>query len=726
MMQFLRKHQRVLFIIITAVTIASFLFFGTFSGNRGEDFVPDKEVGKAVDGSSIMQRDVLAMTRFLSLANPEVIQKDLIGTGLASILVEKYFESIGPEFQTRLDQLKRYKPYVHPQAPALSAEEVWKRFIPQMNQILEALKMSSASPQTFVLYCNLYLNQTAFPPQLLKRILSYQLQEQGWIQPDHLMTEQRLSILGYQSVDQWFGERFMNVVSQFLINSAVIAEEKGYKISTQEARADLLQTAMSTLKGYAPQSNVSYQDASDFFHQQLQVCGLDELTAVKVWKRVMLFRRLFEDVGHSVLVDPLSYEQFAEYSGERALIELYQLPEYFRFKDFRSLLRFQLYLDAVAPKSRSALKSIPQQFLSSAELEGKTPELVYSRFELEFSRVTQEEIAQKVTLKETWNYETSDLGWAFLTQEFPALRRKAASSGEERFQVLEGVEPTLRTKIDQAARTQILAAHPEWIEENFQKTTPQKVSVALRSGGATPPFDDVTEPTALLSHLYSGNEGDTLPLYTSPRGALYRIKLLQKAARKEIMTFKEAVREGVLDALLDRQLEEAYDTVKKKDPQIFQLANGAWRPLQEVKDLVGAKLYSDVLKPDFAEACAHRFAAFMQEAKKSIQTRGEGSSFTHQTGDPLKDQFLLTKNQREVKRSDPLTLSKEELFTQTAGYWSSVSTPSNGDLAFFRLIELQKSRENVADKVEEGQKILGVDAKRLLTRQILDRMAAYE
>jgi hypothetical protein len=112
----------------------------------------------------------------------------------------------------------------------------------------------------------------------------------------------------------------------------------------------------------------------------------------------------------------------------------------------------------------------------------------------------------------------------------------------------------------------------------------------------------------------------------------------------------------------------------------------------------------------------------MQEAKKSIQARGEGSSFTHQTGDLLKDQFLLVKSQKEVKRSDPLTLSKEELFTQTAGYWSSVSTPPNGDLAFFRLIELQKSQEVIADKVDEGQKILGVDAKRLLMHQILQRM----
>lgn len=729
MMHLLRKYQRVLFLIISIMTIASFLFFGTFTGGSAEVALPDKEVAKAVDGSSIMQREVQAMTRFLSLGTTDVVEKDLLGTGLASILVEHDFENVGVEFQARLDQLKRYKPYVHPQAPFLSASAIWERFNPQMNEHLATLKTCTASPSSFSLYSNLYLTQAAFPPSMLKHVLNYQQQQYGWIVPDQQMTEQRLAILGYQTLDQWFGERFMNLVSEFFVNAAIIAEEKGYRISTEEAKADLLQLSLKTLKGYTQKQEASSQEAQDFLQQQLHLCGLDEITAIKLWKKILLFRRLFEDVGHSVLLDPLLYEQFAQYSGEKASIDLYQLPELLRFKDFRALLKFQLYLDAIAPKNRGNLKGLSHYFLSAEELEKKVPELVQSRFELEVARVSQEDLNQKVTLKETWKFEASDKGWELLVQQFPQLKRKPAQSSEERFHILEATDAALRVKMDHFARMQLITLHPEWIEEKLQMLTPEKVNVALRSHGATAPFVDIEEPSALLHALYHGVEGETLPVFASAQGSYYRIKLIKKADKKQIMTFKEALQANVLDELLDRQLEEGYETVRRKDPQLFQEANGRWKPYREVKDQVGAKLYADLLKaiaPESLELphyCGRRFAAFMREAKKSIQNQGENSIFMVKTGDPLKDQFLLTRRTMDVKRSDALTLSKEELFKNEVGSWSSISTPSNGDVAFFHLIErASSSQEVVAEKVEEGQKILGVDAKRLLLHQILKRM----
>ena len=53
MLTILRKHQRILFMIVATVTIASFLFFGTVSNlTTQETVVADKEMTKAVEPPS--------------------------------------------------------------------------------------------------------------------------------------------------------------------------------------------------------------------------------------------------------------------------------------------------------------------------------------------------------------------------------------------------------------------------------------------------------------------------------------------------------------------------------------------------------------------------------------------------------------------------------------------------------------------------------------------------
>lgn len=725
-MNFLRKYQRALLIVVSVMTIASFSFFGTFSSFQNGDRVVDKEIAKAVNGSPIMERDVQAMIRFLSFGGASVVEKDLLATGMAPILAERYFNEIRDEFQGKLEKINKYKPYIHPQAPFLSAEEIWKRFVPDMSVHLTSLKKKNASPKAFALYCQLYLDQAAFPPTILKRILSYQQQQLGWAEPDPMMTEQRLALFGFQSLEEWFGEAFMRRLSCFLINTSIMAQEKGYKISSDEARADLLQNALYTLKSYSQKQEVSYQDANEFLHHQLGSCGIDEVTAIKIWKQVMLFRRMFDDVGQAIFLDPLTYEQFAAYAGESASIELYQLPQHLRLRDFRSLLKFQLYLDSVAPKNRSSLARLPTQFLSPAELEKRVPELVLSRFHLEVSRVKKEEIAQRITLKESWDFEVSDHGWASLKQEFPILGKNEAGSREGRFQALEGIDPQLRLKIDRSARNQIVAMHPEWIEEALQKTSSEKVQVGIRSKGSTYPFTDIENPSTLLTFLYQAPIGEKLPIFTSEKDVFYKITVLEKPQKKEIMTYQEA--DNVLGELLDKQLEEGYASVRKKYPEEFQLKDGSWKPFHEVKDLVGAKVFSDFLKyiaqetSSLDEYSSRRLASFMEEAKRSIREKGDNSPYLTLSEDPLKDQWRLVKRSTTIKRSDTSNFIKEEMFSATEGAWSSVSTPLNGDTAFFRLLNRQTAQDGVSEQIDEGQRILSMDAKRLLMHQVLERI----
>ncbi len=194
------------------------------------------------------------------------------------------------------------------------------------------------------------------------------------------------------------------------------------------------------------------------------------------------------------------------------------------------------------------------------------------------------------------------------------------------------------------------------------------------------------------------------------------------------MTYQEALKEDWIGELLDEKLQNAYADVRKKDPAPFKLENDAWKPFSDVKDQIGAILFADLLKQISDKTLpldhypAQRFALFMQNAKKNIESQGNASSFLKTTGQPLLDQWTLVQETKEIKRSDTTTLSKEDMFTAAEGRWSRVSTSRNGDLAFFRLVKKGVSEQTIADKVAEGQHLLGMDARRLLMHQVLQKM----
>ena len=53
MLNFFRKYQRIFFMVVAVITIASFSFFGTFGTFDSQNEVPDKVLGKSVDGRAL-------------------------------------------------------------------------------------------------------------------------------------------------------------------------------------------------------------------------------------------------------------------------------------------------------------------------------------------------------------------------------------------------------------------------------------------------------------------------------------------------------------------------------------------------------------------------------------------------------------------------------------------------------------------------------------------------
>ncbi|MGH2638816.1 MAG: hypothetical protein ACRDF4_05980, partial [Rhabdochlamydiaceae bacterium] len=410
-----------MFILIALMTIVSFSSFAIRE-------VEDKKVGKTFDGSSIYERDLRALTQFLSMGNSDILKSDLIETGAFSLLAEKYFGEIEGDFQGKLQKARTATFYSHPQAPFLNAIQIWNRFSPQLMHDLKEVQVGSVSAKTFSTYAKLYLDERAFPPERLRAILLYEQQNYPWITPDYQLGDTRLlALFGYHTFEEWFGSRFSDILGQFILNTAAIAEKKKYKVSQKEARADFIMRCYEATGMKSMQREVSAQDTTDFMRHQLQVAGVDESRAVQLWRKVLLVHRFFQDIEQGILLDSIPYEQFSIFADAKASVEVYQLPEPLRLKDFRSMLKVQYYLEAVSPfvstgekqGGKQSIADLPRQFYSVDDVEKKHPGLVTSRYELEITKATEEAIASRLGLRQTWDFETSDAGWALITAHFP-------------------------------------------------------------------------------------------------------------------------------------------------------------------------------------------------------------------------------------------------------------------------------------------------------------------
>jgi GcvH upstream region-like protein len=704
--------------------------------------------------------------------NDGVVRKNLLQTGLSEGLVASYAADVNQDLQQRLEKEKRYQLYAHPQAKFLNVENAWNYFAPEMREYLDILQSGSnpVDPEVFRAREQLFLAEKNFPPSLLRQVLRYQEKQYDWLQPDPNLDRTDLSLFGYHTLEDWFGGRFLRLASQFIINAAKVAEQKGYQVSKDEALADLLRNAEISFQENRNNPNLGVATAQEYYREQLHRLGVDQTQAVKIWRQVLLFRRLFQDVGNSMFVDPLGFQQYNNYAQEFLEGEVYHLPQTLRFGTYRNWQKFEVYRDAVAAAQDKNLLAVPTSFYSVADLEKTTPELVQKRYLVDFSEVDKKKLQARVSVKETWNWEVDENHWKLLKKEFPDLGIVKAETRQERFAALDSLDSATRSKIDSYARAAIVDAHPEWLQKALDEAPVKRMNLAVRlKGGALPliGFDNRIELIELLdqsplisdSALSEGSKKSmkALESLTANQNNYYRIRVIDRAPDKEVVNFAEASSDGTLDSLLTRKLEAHYLKIRDKSPEKFQKTDKTWKPLAEVQTIVADDLFAPLiqavgadyskanpthssLKVDGDFAAKHRFYSYLNSAKKEIQENpGSAAKWLQEAGSSensdklavrpqLKEQWKLEKTAYKGDRTNfpDLSLGKEEVFALEPGEWSRVFTSSDGDVAFFALKQKGGAPDGAALdlQIKEAQRLLSDEVQQLLLNVVLEEIKA--
>lgn len=778
MLDFLRRHQRYFFAVISVVIIISFSFFGTY-GALDTDVSHEQTVFTTVDGTNVKRLELDELATFIStdmqdklilggiwgpnFLNDGVIRKDFLESGMGFILAMNYPDELLKDLKSRAEKEKRYKLYSNPQAGFINVESAWQYFSPDMKKHYESLRLAQnpIDAEALAGRISLFLQEKQFPAPLLKQVIRYQEQQYPWLPADDNLDYTDLSLFGYHTFEDWFGPRFVRLIAQFIMNSAKEAEQKGYKVTKEEALADLLQHAATSYQQNLNNPNLGVANLKQYFDEQLRRMGMDQNKAIKVWRDVLLFRRLFGDIGNSIVVDPFSIEKIQGYAKEGVQGQLFELPEDLRMNSYRQMQKLEVYLNAVAKRNQDekGLLSLPTAFLSIDEVAKNHPELIQHRYILDVAQVNKNAIQTKVGLKETWNWEVDDKNWEALKKKFPDLGIKKGATRDERFAALDSLDEKTRGQVDAFARMSIVEAHPEWINQALDQAKVKTDEVVILEKGGKTALTNGEKREELIQLLNSAslkgstaNEAaKTLNKYTPDNTVYYRITVVKRAPTREIASFAEADSQGVLDQILDKELQAQYVKMREVNSSQYKKPDGQWKPLEDVKDLVADEYFSKVrqaIEDDYTAAIAPqkppmvflgdflasiRLYSYMRSAKNDIAKDSKKSQALVKEGTnhkvegeltprpSLSDQWKLIQTAYQADRSDiHSNLNTNEIFAMKENSWSNVNTPVNGDLNFFHLEKLEAPNDTAEmKKVNQLYRVIAADAQRIYMQKFL-------
>lgn len=743
-MNFLRKYQRLFFAIITVVIIASFTFFGTYSVTQNTRGREDRVIGKTVDGHPMSQNEVKLLSHFLSLEgvgetgysnifNDGVITHDFLQTGLAQVLAKEYFPKIQTQMQTAFEKSKKWSFYSHPQVPFLSAKEIWKKLLPSAVE-----KMDNLANENDLTVCNLndyldlQLHSRSLPSDYVKQVLLHQQSQLPWITPDQRLVYEDLSLYGFHSVSDWMGSDFLDLVSQFIINSSCVASQKGYSVAYEEAKQDLYRNAYKQLERIRA-DNSSPTSKRELFDMHLRYLGMDEKSAVGLWQKVLLFRKFMTDVSQNVFVDSLAVADFTTYVQKKAKVDQYSLSKGLELKDFTQLMAFQSYIKAIGPylaNDQEYLCSLPQTFYSLEEIEKTNPTLVEKCYEVSYKKVMLDSIGVRISEKELWSWQLDDSNWELLKKEFSSLSELPHLNRNDRFESLEAMSSALREKLDDFSRRQMLKTlHENWIIEELKQAPATQTVLHLRSKGGRIGLEGINDIASFAALLESENEAqDQLQCYTQDKKHFYTIELIKKAPQKRVISFEEGMKDGTVMNLLDDLLETQYSVLRNKNPSDWKDEKGNWLSLYDSRDKIGKHLYKDLLsalssEKDSLNSYAHnRFNHYLDVQREALISGQSESSLVSQNDNALaddyfadapnyvfKDQWKLTKNRISVDRSFKEKHVRDRAFAMTENEWSNTLT-TEGLACFIFVKGFEQSDDNLTEEIAKSKNSLSAEA----------------
>lgn len=660
MLDFFRKYQKYIFLVTTVAIVLSFVFFGAaqvifpvfFSkGPKEKSYLAQMQ--DFLDTEQWMISRKIFAANFL---NDGVISKEILDCPIGNLLAKRFEERFHNDFADRFEKEKKYRTYVHPFLPSLSAEGLWAIFAPDLPL---KLKAHVEGKNAFETRSALFLAQKQFPPAFLSQIVRYQEQKSQKYDPK--LFKEDIYLFGYHSLSDWFGPEYVELCARLIIESANMARKQGMKVTQEELRVDLVARAEEVFRALKDKIDLPVQDGYGLFQLYLSQTALSEERALKIWEDVTLFRRLFHSVGDAALNDTLGFSDFYSYAYESALVEVVQVPRLHLLQSNEDLKKLETYF-ALCGERRSSVLDIPLNYAPLHVVEAQAPDFVGRRYCVDYAVVSKSALEARVGLRQMVEWECDAKNWPLLQGAFSFLLQKSPS-----LETLESLNEKERKLVDGFACRQIAAGHSEWLEEALLEKELVETDLFLSEKGKCP-LAGVTSPGQLMAIL---DQEDEILSYTQDGAHFYRFRVIRRGESKEILSYKEAAEQKLIEPYFNKaQADLLLAACVDATPETF-------------KD----------------KAFAYRFARYVDMYKES---RPEGE---------LAHQFPIVKMHKSLVRSEPSFISIDQALQMAPGAYSPIQVDSEEGAFVFRFIEKQSEPTLPLDKLVQAQELISKETR---------------
>ena len=737
MLGFLKKYQKIFFVFVALLVGTSVMFVGLLPKNLSSS--GDRTLFRTVSGKKIKQSHYDGLKALLTTNNGElliygqnlgmnffpedVFTQNIVEPKLISLIAEKKKDELQEFWLEQQAREKHYKPYAHPQMNNVSAESIWSKHAPRIPELLKQIQSEQDPSKLFNLRSELFLEESNFSPFALWQFLSEKQSQYQWVQKDEAMAPFALSLFGYRTLQDWFGEKMMDYVCQFVLQVSSMAKEKGYQASYKEAESSLLKLNDFCFKQLQFLGLKEFSDSTSYFNAKLNRLGMNRMQMISLWREVLTFQNFLNEAAHSALLDDLTLNDFEQYASEQVEVCRYQPPEYLKFKSLNDIAKFEAYLSALGKPAEEidlnfALKPIE-------EIGKDFPQLIEQPVEIEYREIDVNQATISVSVQAIWNWKVDPKNCQELVARFPKLKINEKMSPKEYQAGFEDVDYFTQMQVDQHVRQQLLKQDENWLTSALEKTQVKQDAFNARRSGYKLPFKGLelsSKKQKFLKQFFDASDSNHFdePV-TFDDVHFYQILSVKLLEKPQLVSYQDLL----LDKTAEKMLHQTLTKVHKK---------GAFseEDFAKVKD----KVLKEYLAP-LQKSITEDYTAFSGNAPKHVNDLFYCKYRLHS---PMRDALAYYTNQEDVDcepyvfnsflkidsstevfvRHQNSSREMEKLMKFAEGEWSSVEFKSC--VPVFNQILSKKSKLEDHPMQKQLHAHLSQEAISALATELLDQI----
>ncbi len=724
MLGFIQRYQKLFLIIVAVFITISFLFFGIIP--RGPQKATDRTVYRTFNKQRVRQSRFEGLKVLLNTNNGDnalygkaigshyftenFVSSDLIKPGILGLLVDRNLELLKDDLKAQHQKEIKYQFYSHPSAPFLNADTIWSIHAPELKASIEQLKGETDLKVAFENRLKLYAEESRFSSFNLWKILNEQESQFQWIPKDSNLNPQSLQLFGYNSLEDWFGDKLMGKVCEFIFEVNALAKKQGYRITEQEAEQDLLSLNEQNFMRIKSLGVKDFENSQEYLEAKLKYLGMNRMQMISHWKDLLLFRRFFQEAGTSVVLDSHALEPFEHYASEQMKVARFSLPEDLQFHSMKDLMQFEVYLEALGKPLNQLALAFEMDSLES--ISNKYPQLVERPLEIQYKKVSLANAALNIKVQDIWNWKLNPINYQTLANQFPKLKHQGELNQEDYQDFLEHLDTATQMQMDQFVREILLKENTDWLEKAFSIANVVKEELSPRKNGQGLPFKGLevsSKKELFLDNFFKSIDQEELDMepITFNEQDYYQIVAVSAREDEQLVAFQQLKEDRTLDKLLAKRSKKASSNKLEKD--LFE-------PLKrEIRNdyLSLHKETNNEFTNDFY--CKYRMYYPMRLALEFMKDHSKSN-----TSYSFNSLWTLRENQHTYVRYLEDKGEMEALLPLKEGHWTAV-IPSENNLIFTQILSHPKTNHSHMMQKHIKNRV-NKELKQAIAFEILDKI----